>query len=109
MTGPSQGLQHQSKLNGRDVLHLVDDDEIVTWCGPGQPILGDQIQVEQPGFGEPSPVFVENVIEGVAPLSGENGLTHTQRPVLFARQHTGGPGGNHAANLLESLVAVDVP
>lgn len=74
VAGPLQGLQHQGELHRGDVLHLVDHHEVITRRRLRQPLLGDQVQVEQPGFAQPCLIFLEQVVELIAPLGGEDGL-----------------------------------
>lgn len=39
-------FEHQCQLHWREILHLVDHDEVVARLRASQPVLRDQIQVE---------------------------------------------------------------
>ena len=108
MTGLLEGLQHQRKLDGRNVLHFVDDDEVVTWRGQPLPLPGDEVQVVEPALEKPGAIFLEQVVELVALIFGKDGLAHAQRPIVVSRQNAAGTGGNHPADLLEDLVTVEL-
>ena len=72
VAGLFQRAQHERELHRRDVLDFVDEHEVVARLGARQPVLGDQIEVVQFRFGEPGAVFLEQVIERVAPFGRED-------------------------------------
>ena len=71
-----EGLQHQRKLDARDVLHFVDNDKVVTRRCQRLPLLCNEVQVVKPGLGKPGPIFLVQVVESVAPVFGKDGLAH---------------------------------
>ena len=61
------GGEHQGELRRGELLHFVHHHhEVVTRSRPGAPGLGDEVEVVQPGFVEPDPVFLEQVVQVVA-------------------------------------------
>jgi hypothetical protein len=58
-------------LHGGDVLHLVDDDEVVARRRQRLPVLGDEIEVVELGLGQPGAILLEQVVEPVALVDGK--------------------------------------
>ena len=108
VAGLLQRRQHQVELRRGEVLHLVDDDEVVARRRQGARGLRDQAEVEQAGLGQPGAVLVEQVVQPLAGVRRKDRLAHAQRQVVGAAQHPAGTGGDHAADLLEGLMRVDV-
>ncbi len=107
VAGLLQRLEYQRQLDTRDVLHFVDDHEVVAWRGQRLPFVRDQVEVEQFGFGEPGAVFFKQIVEQLALIAVKDRLPHAERAIGVARQHAAGIGGDDAADFLERLVCVD--
>ncbi len=103
-----QGFQHERELHGGDVLHLVNNHEVVARRSQRLPVLGDKIQVVELCLVQPGAILLKQIVELVATFYGKDRLTHSQCLVLVTRHDTARPGSNHAANLLESLVGFDI-
>ena len=56
--------------------------------GAAHPVLGHQVQVKQPGLGEPAAVLSEQVIDGIAPLLGEDRLSYAECTAILTGKET---------------------
>ena len=79
-----QRFQHQCELCRGEVLDFIHDHEVVARRGQRQPVMREQVQVVKPRFGEPRPVFLEQIVKPVAFLRGEDRLANAQRSVILA-------------------------
>ena len=59
MVGLFQGREDQGELYVGKVLYFVNDYKIVEWHGQIAPLAGDEVNIEEIGFSEPSPVFLK--------------------------------------------------
>jgi hypothetical protein len=104
-----QGPEDQRQLHGGDVLDFVDDHEVVARRRQRLPVLGDEIEIVEPGFGEPAAILLEQIVELVAQIDRKDRLAHAERQIVGARHDAAGAGREHAADLLEGLMAVELP
>ena len=67
-----------------EVLHLVDQDEVIARLALLTPGVGDEIDVEQPRLFQPGDVFLEQLVgDGARLAGGEQGLPHAERLIFF--------------------------
>ena len=104
-----QRPQYQRQLHRRHVLHFIDHHEVVTWLRPRHPVMGDQVQVEQTGFGQPGAVLLEQAIHAVAQLRRKDRLAHAQRRIRGTAERAGWSSRDHPTDFLEGLVGVNLP
>ena len=105
-----QRIEDQRELGVGEILHLVDDDEIVARLGPGAPCVRDEVQVEELLLFQPGPVFLEEVVRRRALVSRRvERLPHAERLILAFRQRTVRGRAEHAAKFLEQRVRVGLP
>jgi len=106
--GCSQHLQEQIELHRRDVLNLVDHDEVIARRDSRQMIMGDEIGVEQAFAVEVRQVLLEQIVDPRALVGEKDRLLDAQLQVLLAgpeaplRQRP----GDHPAEFLEELVRI---
>jgi len=94
-------IEDQRQLGVGEILHLVDDDEIVARLGLRAPGVRDQVEIDEPLLLQPGPVFFEQFVHGRACLSRRvEGLPHAERLVLGLGQRPAGGRPEHAAEFL---------
>jgi len=103
VAGLAQGLERQGKLGVGEVLHLVDNKEVVARLGRLGPGVGDKARVVKAGLGEPGPVLLEQVIESVAGLDREDRLAHAEAAVGLTGQDAARVGRDHPTDLLDGF------
>src|ERR1700748_3720670 len=82
-----QRIEDQRELGVGEILHLVDDDKIVTRLGLGEPSVRDEIQVEELLLLEPDPILFEEIVHGRARLARRvERLAYAERLILAFRQ-----------------------
>ena len=108
LAGRLQAGQHQGQLHGGEVLHLVDDDEVVGGLRQRPPLVGDQVQVEQAGLGQPLPVAAEQGMRRFARGRRQQALALAERQVVGQAQRPGGLRADDAAELLEQGMGIEV-
>ena len=102
-----RAIENQRKLGIGEVLHFVDDDEIVERFRLGAPAVGDEIQIEQLGVLQPSDVLFEKLVHRRPRFAGgEEGLPHAQRLIIGARQRPGRRRAEDAAEFFEQGMRV---
>jgi len=106
-----QQRQHQRQLHRGEVLHLVDDDEVVNgpgWCSNlGTPGLSDEVAVVKLGLLQPAEVPLEQAMRQLALRGAEQALASAQRQIVGQRQRPTRLGANDAAELLEQCLGVE--
>ena len=112
LAGFPQKRQHQGQLHRRQVLHLVDDDEVVDRIGHGcdlrAPGVGHQVAVIQASLIEPGAVALEQAVCHLALGRVEQALPGAQRQVVGQRQRAAWLRADDAAELLEQRLRVQV-
>jgi hypothetical protein len=108
MTRPLQRLEDQRQLHGGDVLHFVDDHEVVARRGQCLPLLGDEIEIKEPGLAQPGAILLEQVVDALALVDRKDRLTNAERQIGLAREDATGAGSEDAADLLEDLMAIEL-
>ena len=112
VTGLLQQCQHQRQLHQREVLHLVDDHEVVHRARNGSdlraPSVRDQVAVEQPRLIEPAAVALEKRMRRLPLRAAEQALASAERQVVGQRQRARGVRTDHAPKLLEQALGTDV-
>ena len=101
-----QGLQHQSELGRREILHFVDDREGVAGTCERSPLVSEQARIEELGFHKPGAVLLEEVIQAIPLILRKDRLTQAQATVGLTGEDSAGLRRQHAANLLEGLVGI---
>ena len=107
LPGALEAGQHQRQLHWCEILHLVDDDEVIHRPGPGQPGVRDQVQVEQPRLRQPLPIAAEERVRRLARAHRQQGLARTQRQVVGQAQGTTRLRADDAAKLLEQGMGIE--
>jgi hypothetical protein len=64
-----QRIEDQRELGVGEILHFVDDDEIVARLSLGAPGVRDEVEIDKPLLFQPGPVFFEQFMHGRARVS----------------------------------------
>ncbi len=99
--------QDESQLHRRQILDLIDHDEVITGLHLPVPGVGHQVEIIEALLGQPGLIAEEEVIDQVPLFRREDGLTHAQGPVRRAIEYPVGTGRDHSPDLFESLMRID--
>ena len=103
-------IEDQRELGVGEILHFVDDDEIVARLGLRAPGVRDEVEIDEPFLFQPGPVFYEQFVHGRACLSHRvEGLSHPERLVFGLGQRPAGGRPEHAAEFLQQRMRVGLP
>ena len=94
-------IEDQRELGVGEILHFVDDDEIVARLDLRAPGVRDEVEIDEPLLFQPGPVFFEQFVHGRARVSRRvEGLPHAERLVFGLGQRPAGGRAEHAAEFL---------
>ena len=94
-------IEDQRELGVGEILHFVDDDEIVARLGLRAPRVRDEVEIDEPFLFQPGPVFFEQFVHGRARVSRRvQGLPHAERLVFGLGQRPAGGRAEQAAEFL---------
>ena len=103
-------IEDQRELGVGEILHFVDDDEIVARLGLRAPGVRDEVEIDEPLLFQPGPVFFEQFVHGRARVSRRvEGLPHAERLVFGLGQRPAGGRAEHAAEFLQQRMRVGLP
>ena len=94
-------IEDQRELGVGEILHFVDDDEIVARLGLRAPGVRDEVEIDELLLFQPGPVFFEQFVHGRARVARRvERLPHAERLVFGLGQRPAGGRAEHAAEFL---------
>lgn len=105
--GGLQCPQHEEELRRREILHFVDDHEVVAGLSEREPVLGEKTQIVEPGPGEPGAITLKEIVDARPIFCAVDRLAYAEREIGLARQDASRLGGDDPADFLVRLMGIE--